>query len=92
MVAESCGQPLSSLSPITFTIIDPDGAGADPIYAFGYAKDDVTSVSFTVAGRPETAAVSPLHLFVFQGPSEATIEDFSSPTVLLSDGTLRVAE
>jgi hypothetical protein len=90
-LAESCGQPLSSTSPITFTMIDPDGAGGDPLLAFGYAQSNVRSVSFTVAGKPQVVTVSPDQMFVYRDTSGATIDDFSAPTVTLSDGTTRLA-
>jgi hypothetical protein len=85
-LAESCGPPLSHASPITFTIVDPDGPGGVAPIAYGVALDGVTSVSFRVAGAPVTV---PVHgnFFAYQASSADTGSDFSAPSVTFRDGS-----
>jgi hypothetical protein len=87
--AESCGNPLSSSSPITFTIVTGNSA-AGPI-AYGVARDDVASVSFTVAGHAETLAVRN-GVFSYSGLAGQTAADFSSPTATFKNGRNVIAK
>jgi hypothetical protein len=84
--AESCGNPLTRNSPITFTTIDPDGRGGVPPIAYGTALTGVASVSFAVAGTHHTVEASN-SMFVFRGAPDSTVDDFSDPTARFADGT-----
>jgi hypothetical protein len=88
-LAETCSAALSDASPVTFTIVDADGVGGAGPVAYGVATDRVRSLSFSVAGRPVTVRVHD-NLFVFRGrPSDGT-GDFSSATVLFTDGATSI--
>jgi hypothetical protein len=89
--AESCGNPLSSSSPITFTIVTGDASSASGPIAYGVAQDDVASVSFAVAGRAETLAVRD-GVFSYSGRSGETAADFSAPTVTFKNGQSEIAK
>lgn len=90
MSAESCGNPLSRTSPVTFTTVDSDGPGGTAPVAYGYTLDGVKSVSFAVAGAPRAIAVSN-NLFVDAEAASVTIDDFSSPSVTFADGSTQLA-
>jgi hypothetical protein len=90
-VAESCGDPLSHSSPVTFDVVDRDGAGSEGPIAFGVTRDGVTAVSFTVAGRPVTVK-SHGNFFAFRGRPTDTSDAFSTPTVTFVDGTTTLAK
>jgi hypothetical protein len=84
-LAESCGNPLTQTEPVTFTVVDSDGPGGEPAVAYGVARDEVRSVSFTVGGRHETVPVRG-NMFAYQAPALATNDRFSSVMVTLNDG------
>jgi hypothetical protein len=71
-LAESCANPLTQATPITFAVARPAGEG--PV-AYGVARDGVASVSFRVGGRRVTVPVRN-NLFAYQArPGER----FSAP-------------
>jgi hypothetical protein len=83
-LAESCGDPLTQGRPLTFAVADPDraGGGEGPI-AYGVARDDVASASFTVDGRRVVVPVRH-NLFAFQG--RPTDRRFAAAVAHLADG------
>jgi hypothetical protein len=85
-LAESCGPALSHATPITFTIVDPDGPGGVAPIAYGVAIDGVTSVSFRDAGVPVEV---PVHgnFFAYQGSPADTGSNFSAPSATFRDGS-----
>jgi hypothetical protein len=83
-VAESCGQPLTQASPVTFTVAIK-GLASEPSYAWGVARDGVVAVSFAVAGRSVTVPVEH-NFFAYEGRSSDRAGDFSSPTAIFADG------
>ena len=85
-LAESCGDPLTQSEPATFTVVDADGPGGEAAIAYGVARDGVKSISFTVAGEHVTVPVR-RNTFVFQAPASAARATFSTPRVILDDGT-----
>lgn len=87
-LAESCGNPLTQTEPVTFTVVDPDGAGGEPAVAYGVARDGVKAVSFRVGGRHETVPVRG-NMFAYQAPTSLTGDTFSSVMVTLNDGAIQ---
>jgi hypothetical protein len=63
--AEACGPGLSAASPITESIVDPDGAGGVAPLVYGAALDGVDSVSLTISGQRQMIPVKN-NVFVFQ--------------------------
>jgi len=82
---ESCGDPLSEASPITLTIVDPDGLGGTGPLAYGAALDSVASVSFTTEGKARTVPVRH-NFFAVQGKPTDTTEGLSAPIVTFANG------
>jgi len=89
-LAESCGDPLTQASPITFTVIDPGSSSGQPPIAYGVARDGVVSVSFTVAGNQLTVPVQN-NFYVYEANPWDQHARFSSPTVTFADGSTQVA-
>jgi hypothetical protein len=84
-LAESCGDPISSESPITFTTFSRGDPSGDPPVAYGVARDDVVSVSFSINGRAVTVPVHD-NFFVYEGLASDGIGHFSAVTVTLASG------
>jgi hypothetical protein len=82
---DSCGDPLSEASPITLTIVDPDGPGGAGPLAYGAALDGVASVSFSAEEKTRTVPVR-RNFFALQGKPTDTTEALSAPIVTFADG------
>jgi hypothetical protein len=89
-LAESCADPLTQKVPVTFTTFARGGRSHQPALAWGIARDEVVSVSFTVSGRHVTVPVRH-NFFAYEGlPSDGS-GSFSAPTVTFADGHTEVA-
>jgi hypothetical protein len=86
--AESCGDQLTRESPITFTILSSD---LEAPLAYGVARDDVASVSFTVRGRTVTLPVRN-NFFVYEGQRSDGVGGFSGLTVTFDNGMTEVPQ
>jgi hypothetical protein len=85
-LAESCGDPLTQAQPVTFiTVWDHPG---EPTYAYGVARDGVTSVAFTVAGDGRVTVPVQHNLFVYESEPSNSHRSIGDITVRFADGTL----
>ena len=85
-LAESCGDPLTQAQPVTFTTAW-DHAG-EPTYAYGVARDGVTSVAFTVAGDGRVTVPVRHNLFVYESRPSNSHRSIGDITATFADGTV----
>jgi hypothetical protein len=86
-LAESCGDPLTQASPITFTVIASGSASyPSPPIAYGVARDGVAAVSFLFGGQRITVPVHD-NFFAYEADGADSNARFSRPSVTFSDGT-----
>lgn len=83
--SEACTSPLTDSDPAFFSVVDENAPGGTGPLVFGVARDDVTAISFSVAGQPETIPVRG-NVFSYQAASELDANAITGPAATLTDG------
>jgi hypothetical protein len=83
--SEACTSPLTDSDPAFFSVVDVNAPGGSGPLVFGVARDDVTEVSFSVAGQAETVPVQN-NVFSYQATSAVDAGAITDPTATFTDG------
>lgn len=82
-LVESCGNPLTQQEPVTFTTVFQHPG--DPTYAYGVARDGVSTLSFTVNGEHVTVPVQH-NFFVYETAPGDSPRGFGDVRATLANG------
>jgi hypothetical protein len=85
-LAQWCANPLSSIQPVSYLVVESPVLGAAGTTALGVAMDGVRSINLTVAGRTVSVPVRD-NVFSYSAGPGMTSSDFTGATAVLANGT-----